>query len=208
MSICNIGCLADVPSLTVCDIPVRVSPIGNIGIFACNAGFDRNVTLADGVTEVPIGPITDPQSWQDLIDNNLFALSPNIGGSKPATTQTTEDVPCAGPIIIGEQHTIVIDSIVAPADYSDYTYWQNVRTNYLKYKMAYFDCCGTLYGSACDADAPFFGFTTDVQPITEKSSTAVVRWQGNVTFNYIGVPTPIILDPTVVDLLGFQCETC
>lgn len=206
MSICSTACQQVVPSITLtdCTPQTRVGAIGYIGIFVCDFAFNKTVDPG----AVVIGAITDPVSWTDALTNNLLLISPNLGAAKPATSQTIEELPCVGDVVVAERHTLTVDSIEAPSDFSDYTFWQAMRDDARSYRMAYFDCCGNLYGSNCDADAPFFEFQSNVQPISAKTNREPLRWQGDISWDYNGIPTVYELDATVKDALGFACTTC
>jgi len=209
MALCSTECVKAVPTITLvdCEIPTRIGAIGYLGIFSCNSRFNSTVVPPAGGSSV-IGAITDAASWTQLATDNMFALSPNLGASKPASSQTKEDFPCVGEIVTAELHTLQIDSIVAPTDLSDFTFWTELYDNPRSYVGAYFDCCGLMYGTDCDADAPFFNLTSDVQPIYAKSSKDPVRWQGTISWAHKGIMNPTDLGTAVTDYLGFTCITC
>lgn len=199
MSLCSSSCNAAVPRFpTGCTFEKRAGGVPNLLFLSCNARFavapatSVSVTTPTGST-ILVGRITDYTSWAILVQNNMVRLSPEGLGEKPASSFTTQRfASCRPEEISQETHGINFQSFQVDNDnYYDRTYWQNIRQNFTKFRLAWLDCDGILYYTGDPADPGFEFVPTELGYIQPQTNTEKAHYQANLSFNYEGIPAPI-----------------
>ncbi len=186
LTLCATDCHVNPPCFAEdCDITTRPSGIQFLIFFACDFSFDATVDA------VPYGPIADYTVWETAIANGHIGLSPEGFGSKPQSTPQTERVSaCLPEAIISETHTIAFTSkSMDNTNLTDATYWNNIKTNYKRYRLGYVGCDGYFYGKS--TTEPGYVFTPSALGlIKEDNNDTVDRYEANLSFKHNGIVIP------------------
>lgn len=164
---------------------------------SCNFQFASsgavNVTTPTG-SIISVGLISDVTSWDIGIQNNMIRVSPTGLGDKPESTFTNARFSsCLPEEIASETHIINFQSFDIDADnFWDRTYWNNIRTNYSKYRLLYQDCNGIIYYTGNVTD-PGFSFVPTVGPtyVIPQTNDEKAFYQANLSFKFEGIPAMI-----------------
>lgn len=217
MSLCSSSCgnNAEAPRFpTGCDVEQRKGGIPNLIFISCNVRF-----AGDGETSIPlttptgstinVGKITDYTSWALLVQNNMVRISPEGLGDKPESSYTLERVSsCKPEQIASETHVVNFQSKQVDGDnFYDRTYWQQVRTQFNKYRLLYIDCNGIIYWTG-DPEDPGFEFTPTVLGyiMPQIGQTDNAYYQANLSFVYSGIPA-MILVANIMEALTIDVNT-
>lgn len=200
MSLCSSSCNAAVPRFpTGCTFEKRAGGIPNLLFLSCNARFAAANQTSVSVTTptgsiISVGRITDYLSWALLVQNNMVRTSPVGLGEKPESTFTNQRfASCLPEEISSETHIINFQSYQMDNDnYYDRTYWQNVRTNFTKFRLMYLDCNDVIYYTGDPTDPGFEFVPTSLgYIIPQVGQTDKAFYQANLSFVYEGIPAPI-----------------
>lgn len=184
---------------TGCVLETRKGGIPNLIFMSCNVRFagdgetSVSLTTPTGST-IQVGKITDYTSWAILVQNNMVRISPEGLGDKPESTYTQQRLSsCRPEQIASETHTINFQSYQVDTDnFSDRTYWNQVRRNFDKYRLVYIDCNGIIYYSD-DVEDPGFEFVPTAlgYVIPQVGETDNAYYQANLSFVYEGIPAMV-----------------
>lgn len=199
MALCATGCSATVPRwVGGCNIQKRQGGISQLVFMSCNVRFATSAASPITLTtpsgsSISVGVITDYLNWALLVQNNMVRTSPEGIGEKPESSFTTARFSSCRPEEIASQtHTINFQSFdVDTANLYDNTYWNQVRTNYGKYKLVYFDCNGLLHYSGDVTDPGFDFVPTVLDYVIPSTYEENPYYQANLAFNYQGIPAMV-----------------
>lgn len=200
MALCAASCSAAVPRYpTGCTFSKRKGGIPNLIFMSCNWKF---ATAAEGSVQIQTptgsiittGVITDPTSWDIGIQNDMIRISPTGLGEKPESTFTTARFSsCLPEEISDETHAINFQSFqIDPDNFYDRAYWNNVRTNFPKFRLIYIDCNDIIYYTG-DVSDPGFEFVPTAlgYVIPQVGQTDKAYYQANLSWSYEGIPDMI-----------------
>lgn len=197
MSLCSSSCNAAVPRWSGgCNIVKRDGGISNLIFISCNFRFASTgyVTVVDPLgVSFSVGVITDWHSWAAGVQHNMIRPSPVGIGEKPESTFTlAKFASCLPEEIESETHLVNFQSFdTDPVNYYDRTYWNTIRTNYIKYHLMYLGCNDLVHYTG-DVTDPGFAFTPTVlgyvKPPAQENKDF---YQANLSFLYSGIPAMI-----------------
>lgn len=209
MSLCVSTCASDTPLLweQACDMQFRNSGIDFGIFFRCDWQFNGTVTINNEA--LSIGPVTSLDAWRTGIANRYIVKTPDLIGSKDASSFTTARIrSCLPEAITGETHTVsLISKNTDPDNLTDCTFWSTIKTDYLKYKFAWVGCDGLYYG-ADDTNEPFFDWVP-VSPfgwVIADDSEVPQEYQATVSFNLLGDVCPTSI-PGLKDIFSIDVNT-
>lgn len=136
---CLTACAPTVTPMVLATCTVQTAP-GGIrahGVMLCNADFD----------DVSGGAITDPATWQALIEDSKIFVSGHVVGSKAQGSDTnTRVASCLPEVKTGSTKTISIrDYNVDPENNTEYDFYKSIEDNYATLKYFYITCDEKVY---------------------------------------------------------------
>jgi hypothetical protein len=193
MSLCISDCAIPTPlSFDECNVQTRVGGIPRLIFFACDWRFDGTVKI-DG-EDVEVGPITDIAAWQLGVANRKISRTPIGYGEKPETSTTTERIAaCLPEAIATETHVLNFISKAFDNDNSlDCVYFNQIRLEYLQYRIGWVDCTGRVYVG--NPASPGFAFVpTSWAHIIPDNNDELQFYQANSEFKFQGIVCPIVV---------------
>lgn len=192
LTLCASACREETPVAwdNACnDITTRSGGIENLIFFSCDWTFSGTVTI-DGV-DTQIGAITDYTQWAIGVANRFIVRSPVGIGEKPAATPTTQKLTsCTPDQVTGETHAVNFQSFAADTtNLTDCTYWNGIKTNYYKFRVAWLGCDELVYVKS--STEPGFQFSySSLGYIQTNDSKTPNYYEANLTFDYLGIPCP------------------
>lgn len=203
MALCSSSCgnNAAVPRFpTGCVFDKRKGGIPNLIFISCNFRFAGagettvTITAPDGST-FQVGKITDHASWAAGVQHDMIRISPEGLGEKPQSTFTQQRVSsCRPEEIASETHVINFQSYQVDNDnFWDREYWNQVRTQFNKFRLLYWDCNENVFYSG-DVTDPGFEFVPTAGPgyiIPQIGQTDNAYYEANLSFVYEGIPAII-----------------
>lgn len=85
---------------------------------------------------------------------------------------------------------------------TDFTYWYDLRENYLKYRIFWVDCCGIIFYDE-GASNPGYAFTMPKLPTWEEGEEGYGKWSMTFQISHTS-GFGVLLDDTVTDELGIS----
>lgn len=193
-NLCLTDCVRDTPSFGgVCEQPMVRGGIPYIIIFSCDWQFGGDVTI-NGV-DTTIGAITDYTQWTIGVQNKKIVRSPKGIGSKPTSEfATTERSSCDPPEIIDETHILNFLSKEFDADDGEIcAFWQDVRTNYRKFRIGYQDCDGRVYVSSSIGQPGWQFSLTAAGLVIPETSQEPAYFEFNSSWREQGFSCPVVV---------------
>lgn len=191
--ICSYTCSTATPhwSAGACNIETREGGIPYLIFFACNFKFNASVMSENGL--ITIGAITDYTSWEEGVHNRLISRTPEGLGEKPLGSFTTQRLSSCSPEAIASetQNLSFVSYDTDSTSFTDRTYWNNIRTNYGKFRLAWQDCNGYVHYSGNVADPGFVFVPTALGYVIPQTNDENSFYQADLSFKYSGLPTII-----------------
>jgi hypothetical protein len=123
--------------LATCTPQTKPGGIRAIGVMLCDADFD----------DVSGGAITDPSTWQTLIEEGKIFVSGHVVGSKAQGSDTNLRIAsCLPEVKVGSTKTITIrDYNADPENLTEYDFYKSIEDNYATLKFFYVTCDELVY---------------------------------------------------------------
>lgn len=194
--LCATDCFQATPRWTgACSIQTRQGGIPYLIFFACNFKFSATVRSPITGGNVTIGAITDYTAWRTAVQHRLVSRSPEGVGEKPAATPTTERLSSCKPEAIANMtHSLsFVSKDMDNTNYSDWTYWNNICSNYDVLRIAWLGCDNLLYYTG-DVSDPGFPFSmTGIGNVIPQTNEESISYNMDVSFNFRCIPKPILI---------------